>query len=132
LSALERSRTARDLLFMRLGARRPCCKAEEAERRHRGHTAEKAAARCNVVGRILHLLLPRACRTRAVTWFTCSNARRPCSRSDFSLLRDTMNHRLIPGNRFGIPTLSTQDQERSRPGACVELDDAPNPHHNPL
>src|SRR5258706_6398127 len=62
MAAFERSGPIRAVRLSRLGARRGCCKAEQAERRHGGDTAKETAAGCDV-GRMLtgiaHLLLPR-------------------------------------------------------------------------
>src|SRR5258706_11257155 len=73
MAALERPGPIPAVRWSLLGVRRGCCKAEQAERRHRGD-AEKAAAGCTI-GRMLidiaHLLLPRVPYARRCVVVRC-------------------------------------------------------------
>src|SRR5579864_6647452 len=114
MAALERSRPIRSVR-RRLGVRSGRRKTKQAERRHGGDAAEKAAAGCNV--EIAHLLLPRAPWARrcmgpnAPAWFAVG----PPS----LILLGSMNDRLFPSNSLGkLPA-------HSEPPAISALQQAP-------
>src|SRR5207253_6936482 len=67
MTAFERSRPIWPIRWSRLAARRARCNAEQAEGRHGGDAAEKAAACCNagfILINIPHLFLHRVLDAR--------------------------------------------------------------------